>query len=97
MKKYIIDKKDLESLLQKNNVNRLEVYLFIAYNFESSKLYYSAQASDRSWVNYPGVKIWDNSGGEQWTKTEVLEYICDNIKDTLTNYVNDCMFKFVNF
>lgn len=103
-----INKRNLNAIVRNNNFKvsggMFNPYQFLAIDFEvdknnTAKFYESTQVSQNSWINYPGVKIWNNSQND-WTKAEVIKEIEENlceIKRELEYYSPNINFEFIGF
>lgn len=103
-----INKRNLNSLIRKTSFNfggMFISYSFIAIDFYTKKsntatLYNSVQASQNSWTNYPGFKIWTNCNETKWLKSNVLTACVENLENVIcelsANYPN-INFKLIGF
>jgi len=103
-----INKRNLNALVRKTNFNNGGMFIsfqMIVLDFtgeanNTAWFYESTQASQNSYTNYSGLKIWDNANETNWVKREVLESIEENvhhIKNELEMYYPNINFKFINF
>ena len=83
-----INKRNLNAIVRKHNFHvsggMFNPYQFIGMDFDTDKnntatFYESTIVNSNNWTNYPGIKIWNNNH-EDWTKSQVLSQIEDDIK-----------------
>jgi hypothetical protein len=88
MKIITVEFKKLKTLIKKEKFNTSGMfvpYQFIALKWNEkgeSEFYHSIIASQNSWTNYPGIKIWTSNESKN-PKREMLEYFENYLKSTL--------------
>jgi len=101
-----VNKRNLNAVVRKSNFNNNGT--FVSYQFigiifnltkdSTAKFYESTQASENSWTNNPGIKIWDNDNNATYKKSAVLEeceeFICEHLESKINSQLNtDTNFK----
>lgn len=111
--KVRINRRNLTGLVNRETFNTSGMfvpYQFIAMDFEvdkdnTARFYKSTLASENSWTNYPGVKIW-HSNSDRNRKEDVLRECEIGVKRAIDEYISleelegrnvDIEFEFVGF
>jgi len=95
-----IKKSQIRTCVKNAQISKSQTpYEFIGFDFKDKKFYSSVQASSHSWINYPGVKVWNNGGqATEGNKSELVDFIFNYVSNEmeLEHPELDYEFKFID-